>query len=72
MKSQQVREKRAEFILLRCTFVRRASEFLTQYFPTLIDYMINDQSNFSQVLSFKQLILLIILKYKIMHAFRHN
>ncbi|XP_078170955.1 exocyst complex component SEC3A-like [Carex rostrata] len=47
-KLRAVREKRAEFILLRCTFVRRASEFLTQYFPTLIDYMINDQSNFSQ------------------------
>ncbi|KAJ4764162.1 Exocyst complex component SEC3A [Rhynchospora pubera] len=47
-KMRAVREKRAEFILLRCTFVRRASEFLTQYFPTLIDNLINDQNNFSQ------------------------
>uniref|UniRef100_A0A0E0MEN6 Exocyst complex component Sec3 PIP2-binding N-terminal domain-containing protein n=1 Tax=Oryza punctata TaxID=4537 RepID=A0A0E0MEN6_ORYPU len=44
----QVREKRAEFVLLKCTFVRRASEFLRNYFPSLIDFMLNDKGNFSQ------------------------
>uniref|UniRef100_A0A0E0R6Y7 Exocyst complex component Sec3 PIP2-binding N-terminal domain-containing protein n=1 Tax=Oryza rufipogon TaxID=4529 RepID=A0A0E0R6Y7_ORYRU len=43
-----VREKRAEFVLLKCTFVRRASEFLRNYFPSLIDFMLNDKGNFSQ------------------------
>ena len=45
----KVREKRAEFVLLKCTFVRRASEFLRNYFPSLIDSMLNDKANFSQV-----------------------
>ena len=45
----QIREKRAEFVLLKCTFVRRASEFLRNYFPSLIDSMLNDKGNFSQV-----------------------
>jgi len=44
----KVREKRAEFVLLKCTFVRRASEFLRNYFPSLIDSMLNDKANFSQ------------------------
>ncbi|KAJ3677628.1 hypothetical protein LUZ60_003352 [Juncus effusus] len=48
VKMRAVREKRAEFILLRCTFVRRASEFLREYFPSVIDFMIQDRSNFSQ------------------------
>jgi hypothetical protein len=48
-KNIQVREKRAEFVLLKCTFVRRASEFLRNYFPSLIDSMLNDKGNFSQV-----------------------
>ncbi|XP_038983630.1 exocyst complex component SEC3A-like isoform X3 [Phoenix dactylifera] len=45
---KSVKEKRAEFILLKCTFVRRASEFLRNYFPSLVDLMINDKSYFSQ------------------------
>jgi hypothetical protein len=49
LKFIQVREKRAEFVLLKCTFVRRAAEFLRNYFPSLIDSMLNDKSNFSQV-----------------------
>ncbi|KAL6660621.1 hypothetical protein ACP70R_001656 [Stipagrostis hirtigluma subsp. patula] len=48
VKLRAVREKRAEFVLLKCTFVRRASEFLRNYFPGLIDSMLNDKSNFSQ------------------------
>jgi len=47
-KNIQVREKRAEFVLLKCTFVRRASEFLRNYFPSLIDSMLNDKGNFSE------------------------
>ncbi|XP_010906918.1 exocyst complex component SEC3A [Elaeis guineensis] len=47
-KLRAVKEKRAEFILLKCTFVRRASEFLRNYFPSLVDLMINDKSYFSQ------------------------
>ncbi|XBI73164.1 hypothetical protein VPH35_066964 [Triticum aestivum] len=47
-KMRAVREKRAEFVLLKCTFVRRASEFLRNYFPTLIDSMLNDKDNFTQ------------------------
>lgn len=49
LKFIQVREKRAEFVLLKCTFVRRASEFLRNYFPSLIDSMLNDKGNFTQV-----------------------
>ncbi|PNT63723.1 hypothetical protein BRADI_4g20338v3 [Brachypodium distachyon] len=48
VKLRAVREKRAEFVLLKCTFVRRASEFLRNYFPGLIDFMLNDKGNFSQ------------------------
>ncbi|CAN6362829.1 unnamed protein product [Urochloa humidicola] len=48
VKLRAVREKRAEFVLLKCTFVRRASEFLRNYFPSLIDSMLNDKGNFSQ------------------------
>ncbi|KAF2910483.1 hypothetical protein DAI22_11g103200 [Oryza sativa Japonica Group] len=48
VKLRAVREKRAEFVLLKCTFVRRASEFLRNYFPSLIDFMLNDKGNFSQ------------------------
>ncbi|TVU25817.1 hypothetical protein EJB05_28327 [Eragrostis curvula] len=48
VKLRAVREKRAEFVLLKCTFVRRASEFLRNYFPGLIDSMLNDKNNFSQ------------------------
>ena len=45
----QVREKRAELEKLKSTFVRRASEFLRNYFASLVDFMINDKSYFSQV-----------------------
>ncbi|PWZ27301.1 hypothetical protein Zm00014a_026993 [Zea mays] len=48
VKLRAAREKRAEFVLLKCTFVRRASEFLRNYFPSLIDSMLNDKGNFSQ------------------------
>ncbi|XP_006662901.1 exocyst complex component SEC3A-like isoform X1 [Oryza brachyantha] len=48
VKLRAIREKRAEFVLLKCTFVRRASEFLRNYFPSLIDFMLNDKGNFSQ------------------------
>lgn len=47
----QVREKRAELNKLKNTFVKRASEFLRNYFASLVDFMISDKSYFSQVLS---------------------
>jgi len=47
----QVKEKRAELEKLKSTFVRRASEFLRNYFASLVDFMISDKSYFSQVLS---------------------
>ncbi|CAN1273656.1 Exocyst complex component SEC3A [Linum perenne] len=43
-----VREKRAELEKLKATFVRRASEFLRNYFASLVDFMISDKSYFSQ------------------------
>ncbi|KAL0392014.1 UNVERIFIED_CONTAM: Exocyst complex component SEC3A [Sesamum radiatum] len=43
-----VREKRAELDKLRNTFVKRASEFLRNYFASLVDFMISDKSYFSQ------------------------
>uniref|UniRef100_A0ACD6A3F3 Uncharacterized protein n=1 Tax=Avena sativa TaxID=4498 RepID=A0ACD6A3F3_AVESA len=43
-----VREKRAELEKLKVTFVRRASEFLRNYFSSLVDFMISDKSYFSQ------------------------
>ncbi|KAI3513180.1 hypothetical protein L1887_20507 [Cichorium endivia] len=43
-----VREKRAELDKLKTTFVRRASEFLRNYFASLVDFMISDKSYFSQ------------------------
>ncbi|KAI4305349.1 hypothetical protein L6164_028720 [Bauhinia variegata] len=43
-----VREKRAELEKLKSTFVRRASEFLRNYFASLVDFMISDKSYFSQ------------------------
>lgn len=46
----QVREKRAELEKLKTTFVKRASEFLRNYFSSLVDFMINDKSYFSQVI----------------------
>lgn len=46
---EQVREKRAELDKLRNNFVKRASEFLRNYFTSLVDFMISDKSYFSQV-----------------------
>ncbi|KAL7245073.1 hypothetical protein ACSBR2_000418 [Camellia fascicularis] len=43
-----VKEKRAELEKLKTTFVRRASEFLKNYFASLVDFMISDKSYFSQ------------------------
>ncbi|ERN17644.1 hypothetical protein AMTR_s00059p00178020 [Amborella trichopoda] len=43
-----VREKRAELEKLKTTFVKRASEFLRNYFASLVDFMISDKSYFSQ------------------------
>jgi len=43
-----VKEKRAELEKLKSTFVRRASEFLKNYFASLVDFMISDKSYFSQ------------------------
>lgn len=46
----QVREKRVELEKLKTTFVKRASEFLRNYFSSLVDFMISDKSYFSQVI----------------------
>lgn len=43
-----VKEKRTELEKLKTTFVRRASEFLRNYFASLVDFMISDKSYFSQ------------------------
>ncbi|KAL9247087.1 hypothetical protein vseg_020555 [Gypsophila vaccaria] len=43
-----VKEKKAELEKLKSTFVRRASEFLRNYFASLVDFMISDKSYFSQ------------------------
>ncbi|EPS72833.1 hypothetical protein M569_01920 [Genlisea aurea] len=43
-----VKEKRAELVRLKSTFVKRASEFLRTYFASLVDVMINDKNYFSQ------------------------
>ncbi|KAJ0989448.1 hypothetical protein J5N97_007804 [Dioscorea zingiberensis] len=43
-----VKEKRAELKILKSTFLRRASEFLRNYFASLVDLMISDKNNFSQ------------------------
>ncbi|KAG8389979.1 hypothetical protein BUALT_Bualt01G0035700 [Buddleja alternifolia] len=45
---RSVREKRAELDKLKNTFVKRASEFLRNYFASLVDFMISDKSYFSQ------------------------
>ncbi|CAD5314863.1 unnamed protein product [Arabidopsis thaliana] len=43
-----VKEKRAELEKLKATFVRRASEFLRDYFASLVDFKFSDKSYFSQ------------------------
>ncbi|KAG6674848.1 hypothetical protein I3843_15G064900 [Carya illinoinensis] len=47
-KMRAVKEKRAELEKLKSTFVRRASEFLRNYFANLVDFMISDKTFFSQ------------------------
>ncbi|KFK23976.1 hypothetical protein AALP_AAs72696U000100 [Arabis alpina] len=41
-----VREKRRELEKLKATFVRRASEFLRNYFPSLVDFMMSNKSRY--------------------------
>ncbi|XP_042494585.1 exocyst complex component SEC3A-like [Macadamia integrifolia] len=43
-----VKERRAEHEKLKAKFVRRASEFLRNYFSSVVDFMISDKSYFSQ------------------------
>lgn len=45
----QVKEKRAEIEIMKLTFVRRACEFLRDHFIKLVDSMMSDKRNFSQV-----------------------
>ncbi|GMI88119.1 exocyst complex component sec3A [Hibiscus trionum] len=47
-KMRAVKDKRAELEKLNTTFVRGASEFLRNYFASLVDFMISDKSYFSQ------------------------
>ncbi|OAY22854.1 exocyst complex component SEC3A isoform X1 [Manihot esculenta] len=47
-KMRAVKEKRGELEIIKATFVRRASEFLRNYFASLVDFMISDKSYFSQ------------------------
>ncbi|KAI3985934.1 hypothetical protein MKX01_039016 [Papaver californicum] len=44
----QFKEKRGELAILKSTFVRRASEYLSNYFANLVDFMMSDKSYFSQ------------------------
>lgn len=57
----QVKEKRAEVDKLKTTFVRRASEFLRNYFSSLVDFMMSDKSYFSQVYDQSVLLELIVI-----------
>ncbi|KAK4753475.1 hypothetical protein SAY87_022273 [Trapa incisa] len=43
-----VKEKKTELEKLKSTFVQRATEFLKNYFSSLVDFMISDKSYFSQ------------------------
>ncbi|XP_022894379.1 exocyst complex component SEC3A-like [Olea europaea var. sylvestris] len=45
---RSVKEKWAELDRLKNTFAKRASEFLRNYFASLVDFMISDKSYFSQ------------------------
>ncbi|XP_004501046.1 exocyst complex component SEC3A-like isoform X2 [Cicer arietinum] len=47
-KMRAFKEKRGELQILKSTFVRRASEFLRNYFATFVDFMMNDKNYFSQ------------------------
>ncbi|CAL9217977.1 unnamed protein product [Arabidopsis halleri] len=46
--AKALKEKRAELEKLKATFVRRASEFLRNYFASLVDFIVSDKSYFSQ------------------------
>ncbi|VFQ99147.1 unnamed protein product [Cuscuta campestris] len=48
VKMRAVKEKQSELDKLKTFFVRRASEFLRNYFSSLVDFMISDKSYFSQ------------------------
>ncbi|KAJ7570160.1 hypothetical protein O6H91_01G108600 [Diphasiastrum complanatum] len=43
-----VKDKRTELEKLKSTFLRRASDFLRNYFSSLVDFMITDKTYFSQ------------------------
>ncbi|XP_051139277.1 exocyst complex component SEC3A-like isoform X2 [Andrographis paniculata] len=45
---RSVTEKQSELDRLKSTFVRKATEFLGNYFASLVDFMLNDKSYFSQ------------------------
>ncbi|KAK7281202.1 hypothetical protein RIF29_08976 [Crotalaria pallida] len=47
-KTRAVKEKRGELQILKSTFVRKASEFLRNYFASFTEFMMNDKSYFSQ------------------------
>ncbi|KAF7829712.1 exocyst complex component SEC3A [Senna tora] len=47
-KMKAVKERHAELGKLKSTFVWRASEYLKNYFASLVDFMINDKNYFSQ------------------------
>ncbi|XP_058776261.1 exocyst complex component SEC3A-like [Vicia villosa] len=47
-KMRAFKEKRGELQIIKSTFVRRASEFLRNYFATFVDFMMSDKSYFSQ------------------------
>ncbi|XP_020594062.1 exocyst complex component SEC3A-like isoform X2 [Phalaenopsis equestris] len=51
---QAVKERRVELENLKITFVRRASEFLKNYFTSLVDFMMSDKNYFSQRGSLKR------------------
>ncbi|KAJ7570161.1 hypothetical protein O6H91_01G108600 [Diphasiastrum complanatum] len=44
----EVKDKRTELEKLKSTFLRRASDFLRNYFSSLVDFMITDKTYFSQ------------------------
>ncbi|ONK62739.1 uncharacterized protein A4U43_C07F7640 [Asparagus officinalis] len=47
-KMRAVKEKRAQLEKLRSTFAKRALEYLRNYFDTMVDFMINEKSFFSE------------------------
>ncbi|KAI3777425.1 hypothetical protein L1987_47225 [Smallanthus sonchifolius] len=47
-KARAVKEKRAELDIIKLTFVRKACEFLRDYFVKLVDSLMSDKRNFSR------------------------